>query len=155
MRARLAHLWSSLWPDPARTSLGWWLVAIHLGLVLLVGGGISWYASGMLRDLADEQAKARVQLAATTAREDLRRMGEDALAAARALAERPTLQRLTAEGQSDALPPFLRRACEASGMDACALLSGKTVIAVSGPGLDWPRSEERRVGKECRSRWAP
>src|SRR5438552_12893984 len=64
MRARLAHLWSSLWPDPATTSLGWWLVAIHLGLVLLVGGGISWYASGMLRDLADQQGKARVQLAA-------------------------------------------------------------------------------------------
>ncbi len=139
MRASLARLRSTLWPDPASTSLGWWLVAIHLLLVLVVAGGISWYARGMLRDLADEQAKARVQLAATTAREDLRRMGEDALAAARALAERPTLQRLTAEGQSDALPPFLRRACEASGMDACALLSGKTVIAVSGPGLDWPQ----------------
>ena len=137
MRARLAHLWSSLWPDPARTSLGWWLVAIHLGLVLLVGGGISWYASGMLRDLADEQGKARVQLAATTAREDLRRMGEDALATARALADSPTLQRLTAEGQSDALPPFLRRSCQGGGVDACAVLSGKSVVAVSGPGLDW------------------
>ena len=137
MRARLAHLWSSLWPDPARTSLGWWLVVIHLGLVLLVGGGISWYASGMLRALADEQGKARVQLAATTAREDLRRMGEDALATARALADRPTLQRLTAEGQSDALPPLLRRSCEASGVDACAVLSGKSVVAVSGPALDW------------------
>jgi signal transduction histidine kinase/HAMP domain-containing protein len=139
MRARLAHLWSTLWPDPARTSLGWWLVAIHLGLVLLVGGGISWYASGMLRDLADEQGKARVQLAATTAREDLRRMGEDALATARALADSPTLQRLTAEGQSDALPPFLRRACEAGSVDACAVLSGKSVVAVSGPALDWQK----------------
>src|SRR5437016_2437115 len=139
MRARLAHLWSSLWPDPATTSLGWWLVAIHLALVLLVGGGISWYASGMLRDLADEQGKARVQLAATTAREDLRRMGEDALATARALAERPTLQRLTAEGQSDALPPFLHRACEAGGVDGCAVLSGESALAVSGPALDWPQ----------------
>ena len=139
MRARLAHLWSTLWPDPARTSLGWWLVVIHLGLVLLVGGGISWYASGMLRDLADEQGKARVQLAATTAREDLRRMGEDALATARALADSPTLQRLTAEGQSDALPPFLRRSCEAAGVDACAVLSGKSVVAVSGPALDWQK----------------
>jgi signal transduction histidine kinase len=139
MRARLAHLWSTLWPDPARTSLGWWLVAIHLGLVLLVGGGISWYASGMLRDLADEQGKARVQLAATTAREDLRRMGEDALATARTLADSPTLQRLMAEGQNDALPPFLRRACEAGGVDACAVLSGKSVVAVSGPALDWQK----------------
>src|SRR6266403_2217730 len=139
MRARLAHLWSSLWPDPATTSLGWWLVVIHLGLVLLVGGGISGYASGMLHDLADEQGKARVQLAATTAREDLRRMGEDALATARALADSPTLQRLTAEGQSDALPPFLRRSCQGGGVDACAVLSGKSVVAVSGPALDWQK----------------
>ena len=137
MPSRLARLWNTLWPDPARTSLGWWLVAIHLTLVLLVGGGISWYASGMLRDLADEQGKARVQLAATTAREDLRRLGEDALATARSLAERPTLQRLTAEGQSDALPPLLRRSCESAGVDACAVLSGNAVLAVSGPGLDW------------------
>src|SRR5882672_3560802 len=124
MRARLAHLWSTLWPDPARTSLGWWLVVIHSGLVLLVGGGISWYASGMLRDLADGQGKARVQLAATTAR---------------ALADSPTLQRLTAEGQSDALPPFLRRSCQGGGVDACAVLSGKSVVAVSGPALDWQK----------------
>ena len=144
MRARLAHLWSSLWPDPATTSLGWWLVVIHLGLVLLVGGGISWYASGMLRDLADEQGKARVQLAATTAREDLRRMGEDALAMARALADRPTLLRLTAEGQSDALPPFLHRACEAGGVDGCAVLSGNSVLAVSGPALDWRQERDRK-----------
>ena len=30
---------------------------------------------------------------------------------------------------------------------------GETIYPVSG--LDWPRSEERRVGKECRSRWSP
>jgi signal transduction histidine kinase/HAMP domain-containing protein len=127
-----AHL-----PDPARAGLGWWLTAIQLALVLLVGGGLSWYASGMLHDLADQQGKARVQLAATTAREDLRRMGEDAHATARALADRPTLQRLLAEGQHEALPPFLRHWCEAGGVDACAVLSGKTVVAVSGPALDW------------------
>src|SRR5579863_10589299 len=127
-----AHL-----PDPARTGLGWWLTAIQLALVLLVGGGLSWYASGMLHDLADQQGKARVQLAATTAREDLRRMGEDAHAAARALADRPTLQRLLAEGQHEALPPFLGRACAATGLNACAVLAGETVIAVSGPAIDW------------------
>jgi signal transduction histidine kinase len=127
-----AHL-----PDPASTGLGWWLIAIQLALVLLVGGGIAWYASGMLRDLADQQGKARVQLAATTAREDLRRMAEDAHATARGLADRPTLQRLLAEGQNEALPPFLRHWCEAGGVEACAVLSDKTVVAVSGPALDW------------------
>src|SRR5207302_1229758 len=64
---------------------------------------------------------------------------EDALATARALADRPTLQRLTAEGQSDALPPFLQRACEAGGVDGCAVLSGESALAVSVPALDWPQ----------------
>ena len=137
MLNRVLQFLRSHLPDPARTGLGWWLIAIELAIVLLVGGGIAWYASGMLHDLADQQGKARVQLAATTAREDLRRMGEDAHATARALADRPTLQRLLAEGQSEALPPFLRRWCEAGGVDACAVLSGKTVVAVSGPALDW------------------
>ncbi|MGH8275744.1 MAG: HAMP domain-containing protein, partial [Steroidobacteraceae bacterium] len=74
---------------------------------------------------------------ATTAREDLRRMAEDGLAAARALAERPTLQRLLAEGRNDALAPFLRRSCEAAGADACAVISGRDVVALSGPAVDW------------------
>jgi PAS domain-containing protein len=137
MPTRLARLVNSWWPDPARASLGWWLIAIHVTLVLLVGGGITWSASRELHELADAQGKARVLLAATTAREDLRRMAEDALASARALAERPALQRLVAEGQSDALPPLLRRSCEAAGADACALISGKSALAVSGPAVDW------------------
>src|ERR1700739_3850346 len=133
MLARLRRLWGSLWPDPARTSLACCLAATHLTLVLLVAGGITWSASRMLRELADAQGKARVQLAATSAREELRRMGEDAHAAAQALAERPTLQRLLAEGRSEALSPLLRRACEAASVDACAVLSGRAVIAISGP----------------------
>jgi signal transduction histidine kinase/HAMP domain-containing protein len=137
MFARLARLVRSVLPDPERTGLGWWLIAIQTAIVLLVGGGIAWYASGMLHQLADEQGKARVQLAATTAREDLRRIGEDAHATARALADRPTLQRLLAEGQNEALPPFLRHWCEVGNVDACAVLSGKSVVAVSGPPLDW------------------
>jgi len=63
MLERLRRLWESLWPDPARTSLTWWLAAIHVALVLLVAGGITWSASRMLRELADAQGKARVQLA--------------------------------------------------------------------------------------------
>lgn len=133
----LRRMWNSLWPTPARATLSWWLVAINLALVLLVAGGMTLSARGVLHDLADQQGMQRVQLAATTAREDLRRMGEDAQASTRALAERPTLQRLLAEGQSEALPPFLLRSCQAAGMDGCAVLSGKSVLAVSGPALDW------------------
>jgi signal transduction histidine kinase/HAMP domain-containing protein len=137
MLETLQRLWRNRWPDPSRTSLTWWLAAITVGLVLLLGGGITWSASHRLHELGDVQGKARVQLAATTAREDLRRVGDDALVTARTLAERPVLQRLLAEGQNDALPPVLKSACESGGMDACAVLAGSSVIAVSGPAIDW------------------
>jgi signal transduction histidine kinase len=137
MLERIGALWARIRPDPAKTSLGWWMVAIHVAIVLLVGGGISYSAIRMLHDLADEQGKARVQLAGAMAREDLRRNVEDALASARALAERPTLQRLLSEGRTDAISPLLRRSCEAGGVDACALFSGTQLIAQTGPTLDW------------------
>jgi signal transduction histidine kinase/HAMP domain-containing protein len=134
---RIRELWAKLRPDPAKTSLGWWMVAIHVAIVLLVGGGISYSAIRMLHDLADEQGKSRVQLAGAMAREDIRRNVEDTLTAARALAERPTLQRLLAEGRTDAITPLIRRSCEASGIDACAVYSGTQLVAQSGPTLDW------------------
>lgn len=137
MLERFQKLWNTLWPEPGKTSLGWWLVAIHVAIVLLVGGGISYSAIGMLRDLADDQGKARVQLAGAMAREDLRRMVEDAGTAARALAEQPTLERLLSQGRTDALPSILRRACETAGMDACAVFSGTQLTTQSGPPVDW------------------
>lgn len=137
MLERIRELWARLHPDPAKTSLAWWMVAIHVAIVLLVGGGISYSATRMLHDLADEQGKSRVQLASAMAREDLRRSVEDALTTARALAERPTLQRLLGEGRTDAIAPLLRRSCEASGVDACAVFTGTQLIAQSGPTLDW------------------
>jgi signal transduction histidine kinase len=137
MLERIRQVWARLRPDPAKTSLGWWMVAIHVAIVLLVGGGISFSAIRMLHDLGDDQGKSRVQLAGAMAREDLRRSAEDALTSARALAERPTLQRLLAEGRTDAIAPLLRRSCEAGGIDACALFKGTQLIAQSGPSLDW------------------
>ena len=128
---------SALWPDPANTSLGWWMVAVHVLLVLLVGVGLSATAIGMLRVLADEQGKARVLLAGATAHEDVRRMTEDALASARVLAQRPTLQRLLDQHQDEAIAPFLRRFCDTSQLDACAVFSGATLLAATGPALDW------------------
>ncbi len=134
---RLDTIWRQIRPDPENTSLGWWMVAIHVAIVLLVGGGISYSAINMLHAQADEQGKARVQLGAAMAREDLRRISEDTLTAAKALAERPTLQRLIAEGRSDAIPPLLRRSCESAGIDACAVFIGTQLTARSGPALDW------------------
>jgi len=134
---RIRTLYRTLRPDPAKTSLGWWLVTVHVAIVLVVGGGISYSAIGMLHDQADEQGKARVQLASAMAREELRRMGEDEVAALRSLADRPTLQRLISQGRTDAIPPLLRRSCDAAHVDACAVVAGTQIVSRSGPELDW------------------
>jgi signal transduction histidine kinase len=148
MRAFLRQRLTVLWPDPANTSLGWWMVAVHVLLVLLVGVGLSATAIGMLRVLADEQGKARVLLAGATAHEDVRRMTEDSLTSARVLAQRPTLQRLLAEHRDEAITPFLRRFCDTSQLDACAVFSGATLLAATGPALDWQgiKSESAEQG---------
>jgi signal transduction histidine kinase len=148
MLASLRRRLTSLWPDPANTSLGWWMVAVHVVLVLLVGVGLSTTAISMLRVLTNEQGKARVLLAGATAREEVRRMTEDALTSARVLAQRPTLQRLLDQHQNDAITPFLRRFCDTSQLDACAVFSDTTLLAASGPALDWRgiRSESAEQG---------
>src|SRR6266436_8154872 len=64
-----------------------------------------------------------------------------------------------------------KHGCELGECGACAVLldgkpvlsclvlalecADKNVLTVEGLGADGTRSEERRVGKECRSRWSP
>ncbi len=121
-----------------RNSLGWWLAASNVAIVLLVAAGISYYAIDMLRGLADSQQKIRVQLAGANARQEITRMAEDTLTYARVLAERPPLGRLLAEPGRVGLVPFLRRFCETSGLEACAVFDGAQVVASSGKTLPWP-----------------
>ncbi len=138
MLERLRQLIARLRFDPRKAGLAWSLAAINFGTVVLVVTGISWFAVSMLRDLADEQGKARVQLAGAIAREELRRMGEDALSAARILAERPALARLLSENRTEALQPVLQRFCQSETTDACAVFEGDTPIAQStGPVIPW------------------
>jgi len=120
-----------------RNSLGWWLAASNVAIVLLVAAGISYFAIDMLRDLADGQQKIRVQLAGANSRAEITRLSEDTLTYARVLAERPPLRRLvTGSGRED-LPQFLRRFCETSELDACAVFDGAQLVAASGPDLPW------------------
>jgi signal transduction histidine kinase len=132
------ELWERLNVHPERVSLGWWSALTNFVVVALIVGGISVAAIDRLRDLANAQGEARVQLAAALAREDLSRYGEDMLASARALALRPELQRLLADGNAAALEPVLRRFCAASGGDACAAFSGSAPIAEAKAAMAWP-----------------
>jgi signal transduction histidine kinase len=120
-----------------RNSLGWWLAASNVAIVLLVAAGISYFAIDMLRGLADSQQKIHVQLAGANAREEITRMAEDTLTYARVLAERPPLRRLVAEPGREGLAPFMRRFCETSELDACAVFDGAQVVASSGVELPW------------------
>ncbi len=121
-----------------RNSLGWWLAASNVAIVLLVAAGISYFAIDMLRDLADNQQKVRVQLAGANARQEITRMAEDTLTYARVLAERPPLGRLLSEPGREGLVPFLRRFCDTSELDACVVFDGAQVVAASGKDLPWP-----------------
>jgi signal transduction histidine kinase len=137
MLERLRQLIARLRFDPRKAGLGWSLAAINFGVVVLVVTGISISAVGMLRDLADEQGKARVQLAGAIAREDLRRIGEDTLSAARILAERPALVRLLSESRFEAVSPLLKRFCETDAIDACAVFERDTLLAQAGAAIPW------------------
>jgi signal transduction histidine kinase len=136
MSERLKELWNVLQLDFRKTKLSWLLAAINVLLVILVVGGISFSAVGLLRKLADSQGLVRVQLAGATALEELRRLSEDTLTAARSIAARPTLRRMAAEETPNAIELFLRRACQTASADVCAVTQGGNVVAQSG-AIDW------------------
>jgi signal transduction histidine kinase len=137
MSKYLQHIWEVLQLDFRRAKLSWLLAAINVLLVILVIGGISFSAVGLLRKLADNQGLVRVQFAGATAREELRRLGEDTFTAARGLAARPTLHRMVNEESASAVELFLRRACQTASADTCAVTQGTAVIAQSGASASW------------------
>jgi signal transduction histidine kinase len=135
------------WPDRARR----WLsgersfaasLALTIGgLLLLAIVALALGGIGLLREQAEEQALARVQLAGVSARDELRRRSEEVLTSARLLASRPTLLRLVRNGNPEQLDFFLRRFCETGGLDACAVVAGDSVIAATGP-FRWDELEQ-------------
>ena len=120
-----------------RNSLGWWLAAINVAIVVLVAAGVSIFAIDVLEGLADSQQRAKVQLGGADARTELNRVGEDALTNARVLSERPTLRRLLIERDLVSMPPFLQRFCTTAGVDACAVMAGEEVLAMAGAAVPW------------------
>jgi len=127
--------------------------SLERSLALTVGGlllasivVLAFSAVGLLRKQAEQQALSRVQLAGISAREELRRVGEDTLTAARGLAARPSLALLIREGGREQLELFLRRSCSSSGMSACAVVVGRTaVLASTTPAVAWTSLLERTV----------
>jgi signal transduction histidine kinase len=120
----------------SQVGLASWLGGGSVFIVLLAVAAIAIACGVLLNRLVHQQGLVRAQLAVASGRELLRRAGEDALSDARALAERPTLQRLLADGSSG-LEPFLQRFCETTGTDVAALVRDGAALAQAGPGVDW------------------
>jgi signal transduction histidine kinase len=137
MLSRIQAFIDRLQLDTSRAPLGVWIALINVAIVVLVVGGISISAIGSLRDLANQQGSARVQLAGAMAREDLRRYGEDALTQAKSVADRQTLQRMMADARSSSLGLYLRRSCNSDTIVACAVFESGSRVAQAGVSLPW------------------
>jgi signal transduction histidine kinase len=120
-----------------QVGLASWLGGGSVFVVLLAVAAIAIACGILLNRLVHQQALVRAQLAVATARELLRRAGEDALSDARVLAERPTLQRLLESDANTGLEPFLRRYSDSTETDVAAVIRGDTAIAQSGPPMNW------------------
>src|SRR5256884_3553222 len=64
-------------------------------------------------------------------------------------------RKISATLSSTGTPSFFLHPAEALHGDLGMLARGDAMLAVSYGGETEERSEERRVGKECRSRWSP
>ena len=144
MLDRLRRLLEFLRIDPATTRLRWWLAGSEVVIVLMVAGGLSLYAGGRLRQVADSQGTARAQLGGAMARETLRRMQEDALASARSIADDPALQSALQNlpeplpaGRSRELDSLMRRLCPLDTGDACAVFDGARLQSHAGIDVPW------------------
>jgi signal transduction histidine kinase len=124
--------------DPrSQVGLASWLGGGSVFIVLLAVAAIAIACAVLLNRLVEQQALVRAQLAVASGRELLRRVGEDALSDARVLAERPTLQRLLVSDGNSGLEPFLQRFSQTTGTDVAAVMRDGSVLAQSGPTVDW------------------
>ena len=143
MLPRLRQLLEHLRIDPATTRLRWWLAGSEVAIVVLVAGGLSLYAGERLRQVADAQGTARVQLGGAMARETLRRMEEDTLTSARSIADDPELQKALQQAlrsepaRTQQLETVLHRLCPADTADACAIFDGARTLSSAGVAVPW------------------
>jgi signal transduction histidine kinase len=120
-----------------RLSIAWLLIALSAGLVLVAVAGVAVGAVRVLRQLADRQALARVDLAAQSAAAAIERSADRVLASARLEADRPALGRMVSAGDRAALRAWLERFRRTSELTGCALFAGSQRLASAGPPLPW------------------
>lgn len=120
-----------------RLGLASLLIAINAGLLLVAVVGVAAGAVRVLRQLADRQAIARVDLAARSAAAALERAGDRAVAAAHLVADQPAIGALAAAGDRARLRAWLESVRRSSDLTGCALLVRGVPVATAGRPLPW------------------
>ncbi len=143
---------------PARRSyaLSLWLGGGSVLLVVTALAAMAIASSVLVHRQTERQAWARAELAVSSARDFLRRAGEDAFNAARVLADRPTLPRIASDAASQrSLEYFLKNFCSSNRQSACALALPDGAIVAAGPTLDWTEVLRARAEQGERFALAP
>ena len=126
---------------PRPLGLAAWL-GIGSGIIVLLAVlAVAVASAGLLGRLVRQQAMTRVELAAASARDYLRRVNEDVLADARELAGRPTLVRLLLQGDMRGIEPVLARYAQSKGLYGCLLVNDGGIAAAAGQQLPWAELE--------------
>jgi signal transduction histidine kinase len=117
--------------------LGTLLIASNVAATLLAVGLAGWVGIGLLRRLADQEARERVRTAGQATAEAVERAGGRLAASAQLLAALPSLPRLAARRDATALGPFLERFRATSGLAGCAVVDASGVVAQAGEDAPW------------------
>jgi signal transduction histidine kinase len=134
-----------------RLSLGALLSAFSLGMVIIAIACVGVAGVQLLQRLADDQAVARVRLAAVGAAQALDRTGERLEISADLLAERPTLVRYVQERDQQAAAEFLTRFAKTGNLAGCAVIRAGRVFAHGGEEISWEDIPGLRPAQEGRS----
>ena len=123
---------------PRSYPLASWLSGGSLLIVFAALGIMAMVSSLVVSRFAQRQALARSQLAVSTARDYLRRLGETSVGVARTLAANSTLNRQLVEPVNAlTLGIFLRNYCESVAARACAVGASTGIVAASDAALPW------------------
>ncbi len=114
------------------------LVAINAGLVLFAVACLVGVATVVLRDLGDQQALARLELAGAAALDQVDRTQDELVTSARLLAASSLA---AAPGGGSISRADLDRFRAAGDLDGCALQSSGHAFARAGAELPWPAIE--------------
>jgi signal transduction histidine kinase/HAMP domain-containing protein len=114
-----------------------WLGGGSVIVVLIAVAAMALACTLLVDREVRQQGLVRAELAVTTARELLRRAGEDVLTQAQVLAERPALLRVLREGPAVNAVPLMSRYCESSGNQACALRGPGNEVVSTNAQVPW------------------